>query len=265
MNFYSVIDSKGNFMCSLFTGQLGDDKFDGWRRRGGWRRRREKSRGSGVKIKKGDEDNELSNETTDDGISFILFVKKLNRNYICGPNGFLYYKLFRNFLAFVAYCKIIQLNQNVSGGKKNYASHKPKEQRVNFFRTLAPPLMAAIISISPVLHPPVSLGQTIDIQKGTTLFHQACIGCHDAGGNIIQPGATLFLKDLERNGVATEEDIYRLTYFGKGRMPGFGENCTPRGQCTFGPRLQEDDIKLLAAFVKLQADQGWSNPETKGD
>ncbi|KAK4491514.1 hypothetical protein RD792_002264 [Penstemon davidsonii] len=68
-----------------------------------------------------------------------------------------------------------------------------------------------------------------------------------------------------RNGVDTEEEIYRVTYYGKGRMPGFGENCTPRGQCTFGPRLQDGEIKLLAEFVKSQADQGWPTIEVDGD
>ncbi|KAK4347487.1 hypothetical protein RND71_033826 [Anisodus tanguticus] len=111
----------------------------------------------------------------------------------------------------------------------------------------------------------VSVGQTIDVQKGAALFNRACIGCHYAGGNIIQPGATLFLKDLQRNGVDTEEEIYRVTYYGKGRMPGFGQNCTPRGQCTFGPRLQDDEIKLLAEFVKSQADQDWPKIENSGD
>lgn len=75
----------------------------------------------------------------------------------------------------------------------------------------------------------------------------------------------MFMKDLLRNGVGTEEEIYRVTYFGKGRMPGFGENCTPRGQCTFGPRLQEEEIKELAKFVKLQADQGWPKIEIAED
>ncbi|GER33175.1 cytochrome c6 [Striga asiatica] len=138
-------------------------------------------------------------------------------------------------------------------------------QQVKLLRILAPPLMAAAIALSPICHPPVSLGQTLDAQKGATLFQRACIGCHDAGGNIIQPGATLFLKDLQRNGVETEEEIYGITYYGKGRMPGFGENCMPRGQCTFGPRLSENEIKLLAEFVKSQAEQGWPKIETEGD
>ncbi|GFQ04831.1 cytochrome c6 chloroplastic [Phtheirospermum japonicum] len=147
-------------------------------------------------------------------------------------------------------------------GEFNYdcKSHK---QLLNL---LGPPFLAAAIALSPICFPPVSVGQTVEAQKGgATLFRRACIGCHDAGGNIIQPGATLFLKDLQRNGVDTEQEIYRITYYGKGRMPGFGENCTPRGQCTFGARLQEDEIKLLAGFVKSQADQGWPKIDIEGD
>ncbi|KAL3851583.1 hypothetical protein ACJIZ3_013465 [Penstemon smallii] len=145
------------------------------------------------------------------------------------------------------------------------SQQQQQKEEVKLLKFLAPPLMAAVVALSPISSPPVSLGQTIDVQKGATLFRRTCIGCHDAGGNIIQPGATLFLKDLQRNGVDTEEEIYRVTYYGKGRMPGFGENCTPRGQCTFGPRLQDGEIKLLAEFVKSQADQGWPTIEVDGD
>ncbi|KAI3798481.1 hypothetical protein L1987_33758 [Smallanthus sonchifolius] len=141
---------------------------------------------------------------------------------------------------------------------------KPQEE-LKFIQRLAPPLFAAFVALSPIITPPASYGQAIDVQRGASLFSRACIGCHDAGGNIIQPGATLFLKDLQRNGVDTEEEIYRITYYGKGRMPGFGEMCTPRGQCTFGARLQEDEIRLLADFVKSQADQGWPNIGNGGD
>ncbi|KAI4370887.1 hypothetical protein MLD38_019184 [Melastoma candidum] len=140
-----------------------------------------------------------------------------------------------------------------------------KEGIVLLLHRLAPALVSAIMTLSPTLHPPESLAQTADIQRGATLFRRACIGCHDAGGNIIQPGATLFVNDLQRNGVDSEEGIYGITYYGKGRMPGFGENCTPKGQCTFGPRLQEEEIRELAKFVKLQADQGWQQIETGQD
>ncbi|XP_011096793.1 cytochrome c6, chloroplastic isoform X1 [Sesamum indicum] len=136
-----------------------------------------------------------------------------------------------------------------------------RKEEVKLLKLLGPPLVAAVVALSPISNPPVSMGETVDVDKGGSLFSRACIGCHAAGGNIIQPGATLFSKDLQRNGVETEEEIYRITYYGKGRMPGFGENCTPRGQCTFGPRLREDEIRLLAEFVKSQAEQGWPNVE----
>ncbi|XP_021890053.1 cytochrome c6, chloroplastic isoform X2 [Carica papaya] len=140
-----------------------------------------------------------------------------------------------------------------------------KQRHVTIFKKFAPPLMAAIVALSPIFNTPVSFGQSIDIQKGATLFRRACIGCHDAGENVIQPGATLFTNDLQRNGVDTEDKLFRITYYGKGRMPGFGENCTPRGQCTFGPRLQDEEIKLLAQLVKFQADQGWPDLPSTDD
>lgn len=156
----------------------------------------------------------------------------------------------------------------MKGNEKQGESQNPvvlKQKEVKLVKSLALPLMAALVALSPIVNTPVSLGQTLDVRRGASLFSRTCIGCHDAGGNIIQPGATLFTKDLQRNGVDTEEEIYRITYFGKGRMPGFGESCTPRGQCTFGPRLQDEEIKLLAQFVKSQADQGWPNIEISQD
>lgn len=62
------------------------------------------------------------------------------------------------------------------------------------------------------------------------------------------------------DGCCTPMDI---TCFGS--LQGFGEKCTPRGQCTFGARLQDEEIKLLAEFVKSQADSGWPNVKSYGD
>lgn len=39
----------------------------------------------------------------------------------------------------------------------------------------------------------------------------------------------------------------------------------PRGQCTFGARLEDEDIKILAEFVKSQADQGWPTIQSQED
>ncbi|KAG9438922.1 hypothetical protein H6P81_019087 [Aristolochia fimbriata] len=142
----------------------------------------------------------------------------------------------------------------------------PFQRRVgesSFLKCVATPLVATVITLSSFCGTPVSLPQVTE--RGATLFNKACIGCHVAGGNIIQPGATLFLEDLQRNGIETEEGIYGITYYGKGRMPGFGENCTPRGQCTFGARLRDEEIKLLAEFVKSRAEKGWPDIESNGD
>ncbi|KAG6747357.1 hypothetical protein POTOM_049760 [Populus tomentosa] len=156
------------------------------------------------------------------------------------------------------------------GNEKQGGSQNPvvlKQKEVKLVKSLALPLMAALVALSPIVNTPVSLGQTLDVQRGASLFSRTCIGCHDAGGNIIQPFYIDFRvqRSSQRTYKDTEEEIYRITYFGKGRMPGFGESCTPRGQCTFGPRLQDEEIKLLAQFVKSQADQGWPNIEITSD
>jgi len=53
-------------------------------------------------------------------------------------------------------------------------------------------------------------------------------GCHAGGGNIVQRGAGLTLEELQKNNAASPEQIYSLIYSGKGKMPGYGTNCTPR-------------------------------------
>jgi len=40
-------------------------------------------------------------------------------------------------------------------------------------------------------------------------------------------------------------------------MPGFGENCAPKGQCTFAARLSDETIRDLAAYVSKQAAADW--------
>eukprot|EP00262_Sarcandra_glabra_P003431 TRINITY_DN1412_c0_g1_i4.p1 TRINITY_DN1412_c0_g1~~TRINITY_DN1412_c0_g1_i4.p1 ORF type:complete len:170 (-),score=35.61 TRINITY_DN1412_c0_g1_i4:281-790(-) len=154
---------------------------------------------------------------------------------------------------------------STKGHLKEENSHHQQHKQPILLKCLASPVMVALLTLSPICYAPASLGQLTDVKKGAALFSRACIGCHDGGGNILQPGATLSIKDLQKNGVSTEEGIYGITYYGKGRMPGFGENCTPKGQCTFGARLQDEEIKLLADFVKSQAERGWPNIESYGD
>jgi len=77
------------------------------------------------------------------------------------------------------------------------------------------------------------------------------------GGNVQQAGATLFAEDLQRNGVDSPEALYQIIYSGKGRMPGFGADCAPKGKCTFGPRLTDDEINGLVDYVQQRAAAKW--------
>lgn len=59
-------------------------------------------------------------------------------------------------------------------------------------------------------------------------FGFSCAGCHMGGGNVTAPGATLRLEDLQRNGFADGDALYALIYSGRGKMPGFGQDCAPK-------------------------------------
>jgi len=74
---------------------------------------------------------------------------------------------------------------------------------------------------------------------------------------VVQGGASLSTGDMRRNGVLDAQAIYDLTYGGRGKMPGYGKDCAPRGKCTFGPRLEDDEIEQLAQHVLEQAEAGW--------
>ena len=70
-------------------------------------------------------------------------------------------------------------------------------------------------------------------------------------------GATLFPEDLKRNGLDSADAIFSLVYKGKGKMPGYGVDCAPKGQCTFGPRLSDAEVRELATYVSEQAANEW--------
>jgi cytochrome c6 len=75
-------------------------------------------------------------------------------------------------------------------------------------------------------------------ENGAALFQQHCALCHPGGSNIITPDKTLDRKTLEKNGIATVEDIVALT-----RTPGPG--MTP-----FGPELLSDkEAKQVAEHI----------------
>ena len=83
-------------------------------------------------------------------------------------------------------------------------------------------------------------------------------GCHANGGNVLAAGKSLRLEDLQRNQVAEINEIYSLVYSGKGKMPGFGKDCAPAGQCTFAARLSDEEVSGLAEYVDQRARDGWN-------
>ena len=89
------------------------------------------------------------------------------------------------------------------------------------------------------------------------LFSRNCAGCHAGGGNVVSPGNTLFEADLSRNGLVTPEKVFEVVYSGKGKMPGYGAGCAPKGACTFAARLSDEEVKVLGDFVLERAAQGW--------
>ena len=89
------------------------------------------------------------------------------------------------------------------------------------------------------------------------LFANTCAGCHAGGGNIVRRDATLSLDDLTKYGISSVEELYKVIYAGKGAMPGYGEGCAPKGACTFGRRLTDEQVQGLAEFVLDKAKAGW--------
>ncbi|OUS45373.1 hypothetical protein BE221DRAFT_76719 [Ostreococcus tauri] len=126
-------------------------------------------------------------------------------------------------------------------------SHEPFEASAAPFVALA--ASAFLIGTSPA--------RAFDGDAAVTFSSKGCVGCHAAGGNVVNGSATLFTRDLERNGLTTKDDVARVIELGKGKMPGYGEACAPKGACTFGARLNAEEIDALATYVLEQAANDW--------
>ena len=71
----------------------------------------------------------------------------------------------------------------------------------------------------------------------------------------MQAGATLREGDLQRNGVASVAAIYDLVYNGRGKMPGYGTECTPKVILASGiPRvLRSRHVQCLTVLFGVMA------------
>ena len=82
-----------------------------------------------------------------------------------------------------------------------------------------------------------------DLEAGAQVFNGNCAACHAGGNNVIQNEKTLRKEALEQyleGGLKESSIVYQVTN-GKNAMP------------AFGGRLDEDEIKNVAAYVFDQA------------
>lgn len=97
--------------------------------------------------------------------------------------------------------------------------------------SLAAASVAGAMSVAPVF--------AADLDAGAQVFAGNCAACHAGGNNVIQNEKTLRKEALEQyleGGYKESSIIYQVTN-GKNAMP------------AFGGRLDEDEIKNVAAYV----------------
>jgi cytochrome c6 len=124
---------------------------------------------------------------------------------------------------------------------------------------LAAAALAAVLASSTPFTSPALAAEELAASPidAPLLFSRNCAGCHAGGGNVVSPGNTLFEADLSRNGLLSSEKLFEVVYSGRGKMPGYGLGCAPKGACTFAARLSDEEVKALGDFVLERAGQGW--------
>jgi mono/diheme cytochrome c family protein len=90
---------------------------------------------------------------------------------------------------------------------------------------IAGALLSAVLALTGTLGGAV-FPPTAAAAAPAEVFSKSCAGCHTGGGNIVRPQATLKLADLQKYGLTDPDELYKLIYYGRGSMPGYGEGCT---------------------------------------
>ena len=111
-------------------------------------------------------------------------------------------------------------------------------------------LLIALVTVLNFAMPAMALAA--DITEGAQLFSANCAVCHIGGGNSIMNVKTLQEDALEKflAGYGTAHDegaIVKQVTYGKGMMPAFKN------------RLSDEQIANVAAYVKSQAENGWTS------
>ncbi len=81
--------------------------------------------------------------------------------------------------------------------------------------------------------------------KGAKIFSANCAACHQGGNNVVAANKNLKADTLKQYGMNSVAAIVAQVTNGKGAMP------------SFKGRIQEDDIKAVAAYVLDQSAKGW--------
>lgn len=114
----------------------------------------------------------------------------------------------------------------------------------------------SVLALASLVAVPASLAPApSSAEDGAKLFEASCTACHAGGGNVVARGKTLDRAALLANGYDVD-GIAAIVRDGRKQMPGYGETCSPKPACTFGPRLSEESIRAVAAFVDARADDG---------
>lgn len=97
-------------------------------------------------------------------------------------------------------------------------------------------------------------------KRGKIVFVAKCAGCHPAGTNTISLSKSLFWDDMERNGYRDFEKVKQIIRYGKGKMPGYAEDCAAEQdytQCGVISTLDEETIRDVEDFMLNRANAGW--------
>jgi len=108
--------------------------------------------------------------------------------------------------------------------------------------------------------PSTEVKDEIWYKRGKIVFVAKCAGCHPNGGNSIVGSKSLFWDDMERNGYRDFERVKQIVRYGKGKMPGYAEDCAQvqdYTQCGVISPLDEETIQDLEDFVLNRANSNW--------
>ncbi len=89
---------------------------------------------------------------------------------------------------------------------------------------------------------PASAADTV---SGEQIFTVHCAGCHINGSNIVRRGKNLKKQALKKYGMDSIEAVTSIVTNGKNNMSAYKD------------RLNEQQIKDVAAYVIEQAEKGW--------